>query len=324
MIMMCVGAILAAILATLFGIPYIDLMKKKMFGQYIREVAPESHAKKEGTPTTGGVFIIGAILIATIITLLLAQKLYTNAWVILISTLLFAFLGYKDDSIKIQGKKNEGLTPKQKLLLQIAIALIPSIYVFHQGATAIRFGAFDLQLGYLYPLFSVFVIVASSNAFNLTDGLDGLATSCAVPVFLSIAAVATYMARADIAIIAAVTVGALMGFLKYNKPKAQIFMGDTGSLALGGLMGSLAVVGKFELYFAIIAGLFVMEALSVIIQVWHYKRTGNRFFRMAPLHHHYELCGHGEEHIVKMFAFVSMLFAFLGYLLLTGGQLVWY
>ena len=324
MIMMCVGGILALILAMLFGIPYIDLMKKKMYGQYIREVAPESHAKKEGTPTTGGVFIIGAILIASIITLLLAQKLYNNAWIVLITTALFAWLGYKDDSIKIHGKNNQGLTAKQKLFLQIAISLIPAIYCFTHGATDIRFGGFSLHLGYIYPIFGAFVIVASSNAFNLTDGLDGLATSCGIPAFLSIAAISTYLARPDIAIISAVTVGALMGFLKYNKPKAQIFMGDTGSLALGGLMGTLAVVGKFELYFAIVAGLFVMEALSVIIQVWYYRKTGNRFFRMAPLHHHYELCGHSEEQIVKRFALVSMLFALLGYLLMTGGRLIWF
>lgn len=324
MIMMCVGAILALFLVLLFGVPYIDLMKKKMYGQYIREVAPEAHSKKQGTPTTGGVLIIGAILIASLVTLLFALKLSANAFVILISTALFALLGYKDDIIKINGKNNQGLTAKQKLVLQIAIALIPAIYCMVNGATTVRLGSFSLDLGYLYPLFGAFVIVASSNAFNLTDGLDGLAASSGLPVFFVIAAIASYSVRPDIAIISFVTVGALLGFLVYNKPKAQIFMGDTGSLALGGLMGTLAVVGKFELIFAIVAGLFVMEALSVIIQVWHYKTTGNRFFRMAPLHHHYELCGHSEVEIVKAFALVSFLFSLLGYLLLTGGRLLWF
>ena len=323
MIMICVGFILALILAVLLGVPYIEMMKKKMYGQYIREVAPEGHAKKEGTPTTGGVFIIVAILGAVIVTLLLAQRLNSNAWIVMLTMTLFAILGYQDDIIKIKGKNNQGLTPKQKLMAQIAIALIPAIYCAVHGATGLRLGGFELNLGWAYPIFGAFVIVAASNAFNLTDGLDGLATASGIPVFVAIAAICSYMARPEIAIIAAVTVGALLGFLNYNKHKAQIFMGDTGSLALGGLMGTLAVIGKFELYFALIAGLFVMEALSVIIQVWHYKKTGERFFRMAPLHHHYELCGHSEENIVKMFAGVSALFALFGYLLITGGQLIW-
>lgn len=323
MIMMCVGMILALVLAMLFGVPYIDLMKKKMYGQYIREVAPENHAKKEGTPTTGGVFIIAAIVIASIVTLLLAQKLGNNAWIVLITTILFAVMGYKDDSIKIHGKNNQGLTARAKLVLQIAVAAIPAIYVANSGATVVNFAGNFINLGWLYPLFAIFVVVGSSNAFNLTDGLDGLATSCGIPAFLSIAAIASFVHRPDIAIISIVTVGALLGFLKYNKPKAQIFMGDTGSLALGGLMGTLAVLGKFEFELAIIAGVFVLEALSVIIQVWYYRKTGKRFFKMAPLHHHYELCDYSEERIVKMFAVVSMLFAFLGYLIVTGGALVW-
>ena len=233
-------------------------------------------------------------------------------------------LGYKDDSIKIHGKNNQGLTARQKFLLQVVIALIPSIYCFSYGQTLIQIGTFNLNIGLLYPIFAALVIVASSNAFNLTDGLDGLATSCGIPVFLAIAAIAAYSNNSVIAIISVITIGALIGFLKYNKPKAQIFMGDTGSLALGGLMGTLAVIGNFELFFAIVAGLFVMEALSVIIQVWYYKKTGKRFFKMAPLHHHYELCGDTEEAIVKKFAFVSFLFALLGYVLYTGGKLVWF
>ncbi len=323
MIMMCVGGILALILAMLFGIPYIDLMKKKMYGQYIREVAPQTHAQKAGTPTTGGVFIVVAIVLASLVTLLLAQKLDTNAWIILVTFILYAILGYKDDSIKIKGKQNQGLTAKAKFILQVVIALIPAIYMMSHDRTTINFNNMFIDLGYFYPVFAAFVIVASSNAFNLTDGLDGLATSCAMPVFLALAAIASYTRRTDIAIIAAVSVGALVGFLKYNKPKAQIFMGDTGSLSLGALMGILAVIGKFEFYFAIIAGLFVIEALSVIIQVLYYKKTGERFFRMAPLHHHYELCGQSEEFIVKRFALVSMLFALLGVVLYTGGKLVW-
>lgn len=323
MIMMCVGGILALVLTMLFGVPYIDLMKKKMYGQYIREVAPDTHAKKAGTPTTGGVFIIASIIIASIVTLLLAQKLSDNGWIILVTTLLFALLGYKDDSIKIKGKHNQGLTARTKLILQIVISLIPAIYMLHAGRTTVQFGSVFLDLKLFYPIFAAFAIVASSNAFNLTDGLDGLATACGIPVFFGIATLATITRRPDVAIIAAVTVGALMGFLKYNKPKAQIFMGDTGSLALGGLMGTLAVTGKFEIYFAVMAGLFVIEALSVVIQVVHYKLTGERFFKMAPIHHHYELCGQSEDTIVKRFVLVSMLFTILGIVLATGGRIIW-
>ena len=158
MIMMCVGMILALVLAMLFGVPYIDLMKKKMYGQYIREVAPENHAKKEGTPTTGGVFIIAALVIASVITLLLAQKLGNNAWIILITTILFALMGYKDDSIKIHGKNNQGLTARAKLVLQIAIAAIPAIYVANTGSTVVQFAGLSVNLGWLYPVFAIFVI----------------------------------------------------------------------------------------------------------------------------------------------------------------------
>ena len=323
MIMMTVGAILAFILSILLGIPYIDLMKKKMYGQYIREVAPENHAKKQGTPTTGGVFIIISIILASIITLLLAQKLGVNAWLILISTLLFALLGLKDDMIKINGKNNQGLTPKGKLVAQIAIALIPAIFVTINQATAVTFLGYSVNLGWFYPFFATFAIVGTSNAFNLTDGLDGLATSCAIPVFLAFIAVATYVPKPEIAIISAITVGALLGFLKYNKPKAQIFMGDTGSLALGGLMGTIAVLGKFEIAFAFMAAIFVMEALSVIIQVFYFKKTGKRFFKMAPLHHHFELCNHSEVQIVRNFALTSTIFALIGLILYTGGNILW-
>ena len=323
MIMLCVGGILALVLTMLFGVPYIDLMKRKMHGQYIREVAPDTHAKKAGTPTTGGVFIIAAILIASVVTLLLAQELSKYSWIILVTTLLFAVLGYKDDSLKIKGKHNQGLTARTKLVLQIVISLIPAIYMLLDGETTVQFGSMFIDLKLFYPVFAAFAIVASSNAFNLTDGLDGLASSCGIPVFFGIATIAALTPRPDVAIISAVTVGALMGFLKYNKPKAQIFMGDTGSLALGGLMGTLAVIGKFELYFAIVAGLFVLEALSVVIQVVNFKLTGERFFRMAPLHHHYELCGQKEESIVKRFALVSLLFTLLGIVLACGGKLIW-
>jgi len=307
MIMISVGLLLSLIICLLLGIPYIDFLKKKSIGQYIRDVAPEAHAKKAGTPTTGGVFIIASIFISSVIILTMAQKLNSTTWTILLTLFFFALAGFQDDYLKIIGKENKGLSARGKLLRQIAIAMIPAIYVTYVYGTSISFGYFSIDLGYLYPLLAVFIITGASNAYNLTDGLDGLAASCGIPAFLGCMAIALVSGRISIAIIAAVTVGALIGFLKYNKPKAEVFMGDTGSLAIGGLLGTLAVVGKFEIYLAFLAGIFVIETLSVIMQVSSFKLTGKRIFKMTPIHHHFELLGWSEKKIVISFALFSLL-----------------
>lgn len=309
MIMLAVALLMSMVLCLLFGVPYIDFLRKKTIGQYILDVAPEAHAQKAGTPTTGGVFIIAAIIISSIITLLMAQQMDNSAWIIIITLLFMALAGFQDDYLKIKGHENKGLSPRGKLIRQILIALIPTVYAMQHYGTVITLGSHAFDLGILYPIFTVFVVTGASNAYNLTDGLDGLAAATGIPAFAACGFLAFTDGHNAAAIVAATVIGALIGFLKYNKPKAQVFMGDTGSLALGGLLGTLAVIGRCELLLAIFGGIFVIETLSVILQVTSFKLTGKRIFKMSPIHHHFELCGHSETRIVKEFALVSLIFA---------------
>lgn len=317
MIMTAVAFLLGFILCSLFGVPYIDLLKKKMVGQYIKDVAPESHAKKEGTPTTGGVFIVSAVIISAAITLLLAQKMTPIALIALLTLVFCTFAGFQDDYIKIKGKGNDGLTPRGKLFRQIAIALLPTITLIMTNPASCTFsvGTYVINLGWLYPLLAVFIITGSSNAYNLTDGLDGLAAGCGIPAFLAAAIISLSMGHIELAIISASVAGALVGFLEYNKPKAKVFMGDTGSLAIGGLLGTIAVLGKFEFLLIFFGAIFVMETLSVIIQVTSFKTTGKRVFKMAPIHHHFELLGWSEKKVVIVFSVVSLIFSVIAVIL---------
>ena len=315
MIMIGIALLLSLVLCLLFGVPYIDFLRKRTIGQYILDVAPEAHAKKAGTPTTGGVFIILAIIIASIITLLMAEKMDTKALIILITLFFMALAGFQDDYLKIKGHENRGLSPRGKLFRQILIALIPTLYAMQAYGTVITLGSKTFDIGFLYPILSIFVITGASNAYNLTDGLDGLATSVGIPAFLACGTIAFLSGQTVVAIICATVIGASLGFLKYNKPKAEVFMGDTGSLALGGLLGTLAVLGRCELLLAIFAGVIVAETLSVILQVTNFKLTGKRIFKMSPIHHHFELCGHSEVRIVKEFTIASLIMATIAVIL---------
>lgn len=307
MSLIIVAALISIILALLSGVVYIDFLRKKMYGQEIRDCAPETHAKKSGTPTTGGVFIVGSAVVGSIIALVMAQKLTTTACLLLMTFVFYMFAGLMDDILKIKNHHNEGLTPRAKLFLQIAIALLPAVYMTVTKSTAIVLGDWSFDLGWIYLLFAVFLIVGVSNAVNLTDGLDGLAASNVTVSMTACAAIAVLCGNIDIAIISAAIAGANAGFLYFNKYPAKVFMGDTGSLALGGVLGAIAVMGKFELWLIPIGFIYMCETLSVMIQVASFKSTGKRIFRMTPIHHHFELGGWKETKVVAVFTIVTIV-----------------
>lgn len=306
-----VSTLLAVVLTLLSGVVVIDILKKKMFGQSIRDCAPESHAKKSGTPTAGGLFIVMSAIAAAIVSLVLAQKLSTSACILLLTFLFYMFTGFTDDALKIMHKQNEGLKPKGKLLLQIAIAMLPAFYVWFGGNTELTFLTYSFDLGNFYPLFAIFLITGVSNAVNLTDGLDGLAASSLTISFITCTLFMIWTGTRDLSLVSAAAAGACGAFLYFNKYPAKVFMGDTGSLALGGLLGTLAVMGKFELWLIPIGFVYMCEALSVIFQVASFKLTGKRIFKMSPVHHHFELSGFGEQKTVAMFTFATLFFCIL-------------
>ena len=315
-ILIIVALLVSFVLTLLFGVVYIDFLKKKMYTQYILEDAPENHAKKAGTPTTGGVFIAVSIIMASIAALTMNQSLTTSAMIVLMSFLFFMLAGLKDDLGKIKHKENKGgLTPRNKLFFQIAIALLPSIYMTLSGQTYLGFGNYNIDLHYFYPIFAIFFITGVSNAVNLTDGIDGLASANCAVAMSAVAIICAFTGQIDLAIISAAVTGASIGFLYFNKYPAKVFMGDTGSLSLGGLLGTLAVMGKFELLILFIGFVFFCETMSVIIQVTSFKLTGKRVFKMSPIHHHFELCGWSENKIALVFASATFIMCSLGLLL---------
>ncbi|MBQ3102258.1 phospho-N-acetylmuramoyl-pentapeptide-transferase [bacterium] len=308
MIMSSVAGLIALVLTLLLGVPYIAFMKKKMYAQYLREEVAQMHAGKEKTPTTGGVFMVLAIVIASVIALFMAEATTKRACIAIITFLFYAFTGFEDDIKKIKGKQNMGLSAKGKLMLQIAVSLLPAVYLIYSSRTEVSFFNFSIELGwFFYPVFAVFMIVGASNAVNLTDGLDGLASSSSFWAFLACSILSFMNGYVDLAIISAAAAATSLGFLYYNKKPAKIFMGDTGSLALGGLLATIAIMGKFELWLIPIGILFICETLSVMLQVASFKLTGKRIFKMSPIHHHFELLGWSEKKIVFVFSLVSFI-----------------
>ena len=316
MIMISVAGLITLILCLLFAIPYIEFMKKKAYQQYIREEVAQMHSYKEKTPTTGGVFIVASIIIGSLIALFMAESTTTSALIVLMTLIFYTFTGFEDDIKKIKAQQNLGLSARAKLMLQIAVAMLPAFYIIFSGKTEISFLNFSLELGWFYPIFVVFMMVGASNALNLTDGLDGLASSSSLIAFLACAVICYLNNNMDLAIISISASMACLGFLYFNKKPAKIFMGDTGSLALGGLLATISIMGKFELWLIPIAIIFILETLSVMIQVTSFKLTGKRVFKMSPIHHHFELSGWSENKIVFVFTaitFVSCLASVLLY-----------
>ncbi|MGP1569543.1 MAG: phospho-N-acetylmuramoyl-pentapeptide-transferase [Eubacteriales bacterium] len=293
-----VEAFLFCALFTSRAIPQLTKLKA---GQSIREDGPKSHMAKSGTPTMGGIAIIFAVLLSSVIRLAFDRDLI----VILIGFVLFGILGFLDDFIKVMKKHNLGLTALQKLILQIIIAFFASFYYLKTAENPTKiwvpFFDFNFDLGIFFLPFAVFVIVAMANSVNLTDGLDGLAAGTSAIASLAFAAVSLKMQAYQSAVFFFAVAGACAGFLLFNKNPAKIFMGDTGSLALGGGMAIAALNSKVELLLPIIGLVFVLETLSVIIQVVSFKLRGKRVFKMAPVHHHFELCGMSEKKVVYLF-----------------------
>jgi len=308
-VLIIVSMLVAFVLTLLFGVVYIDFLKKKMYTQYILEDAPENHAKKAGTPTTGGVFIVLPIIAASLAGLTMNQSLTPAALIVLMTFLFFMLAGLTDDLGKIKHKENKaGLTPRNKLFLQIAISILPAVYMTISGQTYLSIGQFSLDIHFLYPLFVILFMTGVSNAVNLTDGLDGLASANTAIAMAACTILCIITGQTDLAIISAAAIGSTAAFLYFNKYPAKVFMGDTGSLALGGLLGTIAVMGKFELWILLIGFVFCFETLSVIIQVTSFKLTGKRVFKMSPVHHHFELCGWSENKIVTVFSLTTLIF----------------
>ncbi|SFO65194.1 Phospho-N-acetylmuramoyl-pentapeptide-transferase [Cohaesibacter marisflavi] len=328
------GAIITALLFVfLFGPAIIrGLRVRQGKGQPIREDGPQSHLlTKKGTPTMGGLMILTGMIMAT---LLWANWANPYVWIVLFVTVGFALIGFYDDYLKVSRSSHKGFSSRMRLAIEAVIAGVACFAVAQLGedafSTSVTFPFFKdilLDLGWFFVPFGMFVIVGAGNAVNLTDGLDGLAI---VPVMIASATfgVIAYLSgneifaeylqihyvpgTGELLVLCGAMVGAGLGFLWFNAPPAAIFMGDTGSLALGGMLGSISVVTKHELVLAIVGGLFVLEAVSVIIQVASFKLTGRRVFRMAPIHHHFEHKGWTEAQVVIRFWIIAVVLALIG------------
>tara|TARA_R110000787_G_scaffold16622_20_gene50586 strand:- start:20177 stop:21265 length:1089 start_codon:yes stop_codon:yes gene_type:complete len=328
------GAVVTALfISFIFGPRVIALLRSKQSeGQPIREDGPESHLlTKKGTPTMGGFLILLALALAT---LLWADLTNPYVWAVLLVTIGYGMIGFADDYLKVTKRTSGGLPGKLKLTGQIGVALVAAIWIASVTEAPLANGLAVpflkdvlINLGYLFIPFAIFVMVGASNAVNLTDGLDGLAivpVMIAAGCFLLIAYLvgntvfAGYLqihyvpGAGELAVFCGALVGASLGFLWFNAPPAMVFMGDTGSLSMGGALGAISVITKHELVLAIIGGLFVLETVSVIVQVMSFKLTGKRVFRMAPLHHHFEKKGWAEPTIVIRFWIIASILAIAG------------
>jgi phospho-N-acetylmuramoyl-pentapeptide-transferase len=306
----------AAVVCAISGPVLIPLLRILKFGQKIRDDGPSRHIKKSGTPTMGGIMFI----VATAVTTLIFAGRNAQVFLVLFVFVGFGLLGFLDDFIKVALHRSLGLRAREKLAGQIILGLTLGflcVWLLHRGTVVEIPNLISFDLGLFFPLFTILVLVASTNAVNLTDGLDGLAAGLMFISSLTYAIIAYFQGMNNLVVFALAVVGSCLGFLVFNKYPAKVFMGDTGSLALGAALGIMAVLTKTELLLPILGGVYVIETLSVIIQVISFKTTGKRVFRMSPLHHHFELVGWKETKVVGVFWLTGLIFA-----LITLG--IWY
>ena len=313
-----ISLLLVAFFLTVLMLPrlikYLHVLK---FGQAIREEGPQSHMHKKGTPTMGGISFIISIVISLVIAVFLDSKNMQYYFLFIYTTISFSIIGYIDDMLIVVKKKNDGLAPRKKLMLQILFSVIFYILVtyIYKDINYIHIPGLDynLNISYLYLIFLVFWQTGFSNAVNLTDGLDGLATSITIITTSTFALLAYKENNFPVLVFCLTIVGALLGFLMFNRNPAKIFMGDTGSLALGGILAAISVILHKEIAFLFIGLVYILETLSVIIQVAYFKKTGKRIFKMSPLHHHFELSGYGEVKTVYIFVAIAVVSSAIGY-----------
>lgn len=303
------------LLSTITGLLLIPLFKKLNLGQNIKNGIPISHKKKAGTPTFGGIIFI----FSSIITMLFMIKNYNKELLLVISSLIaFGFIGFIDDTLKKIHKKNEGLTSKGKMILLLLVSSIFAIYSYYNPSIGsiimVPFTKKLFDLKTLYIPFIIFYYVSTTNALNLTDGLDGLATSITLLVVTFFTLLSFGMGHYTLSISCGCIAGALLGFLRYNCYPAKIIMGDTGSLALGGAVATIAMILKNPLIVIIVGGIYVIEALSSLIQIVFFKLFGKRVFKMAPIHHSFELYGWHETKIVSVFSIITTILCLIGFL----------
>ncbi len=322
-----IATITAWVLSALFTKMLIPFLEKKQFRQFVREEGPQSHLSKTGTPSMGGLAIINAAAVATLAVTAISESFDIRIAGVILLMYLFALIGFIDDYEKAIKKNNAGISPKQKIEMQFGFSLAFAVFAAYYsygaygivGGTEVWIPFIDkyVDFGILYIPFEIFVLIAFSNAVNLTDGLDGLASgvTALVSIFMVIAGTAFYFTGEPV--IFGAVAGGCLGFLMFNRNPAKIFMGDTGSMALGGVLAAGAIMMKLEFLLAIAGLVYVIEALSVIIQVTYFKKTRKRFFKMAPIHHHFELCGMSEKKVVAMFWAAALVFCLLAILIMT-------
>lgn len=303
-----------SLIVTLLVMPkLIPFLHKIKFGQSIRQEGPKSHMAKTGTPTMGGiVFVIVPVLVMAVLNY--KAFLTPEMLIVVFAYLGYALIGFIDDFLIVVKKNNDGLKPSHKFLMQSILAVIFYFAYVSIAETTIQIPVFHvtLELGFLYFILIFFMFTCESNAVNLTDGLDGLCAGTSLIAIVPFIVFSILQKNSDLAMFLLAVSGALLGYLKFNKHPAKIFMGDTGSLAIGGLLAATAMILKQEILLVLIGGVFVMELLSVVIQVTSYKLTKKRVFRMSPIHHHFELGGMKETNVVYVFWFIGLILAIIG------------